>query len=144
MAKRDAPTLGEGKLCYLQIPSLDPERSGEYYRSAFGWRIRENDDGLAFDDGVGEVSGAFVTGRPPSTEAGMVLYVMVGDAAAAVDRVLAAGGAIDRPLGRAGADLVAWIRDPDGNLLGVYEQPRLAELVAAQDGDVSAGSAREG
>lgn len=135
MATHEAPTLGEGKLCYLQIPSLEPERSAEFYRSAFGWNIRETREGLSFDDGVGEVSGSFVTGRPPSSEAGMVLYVMVGDAAAAVDRVLAAGGEIDRPLGRVGDDLIAWIRDPDGNLLGVYEQPRLAELVAAREAD---------
>lgn len=135
MTTHHGPTLGEGKLCYLQIPSLEPGQSADFYRSVFGWTIRETREGLSFDDGVGEVSGSFVTGRPPSSEAGLVLYVMVGDAAAAIERVLAAGGEIERPLGRDGDDLFAWVRDPAGNLIGVYEQPRLAELVAAQEAD---------
>jgi predicted enzyme related to lactoylglutathione lyase len=137
MGKRDVPTLGEGKLCYLQIPAVDVAESAQFYRSAFGWNIRTDGDGsTAFDDGVGEVSGSWVTGRPPSSEAGLVLYVMVGDAAAAVARVEQAGGEIVRPLAREGDELIAWFRDPAGNIMGVYEQPRLAELVAAQDATV--------
>jgi predicted enzyme related to lactoylglutathione lyase len=133
VGKRDVPTLGEGKLCYLQIPSLDVDESAEFYRAAFGWNIRAADDGsTSFDDGVGEVSGSWVTGRPPSGDAGLVIYVMVGDAAAAVARVEQAGGEVVRPLTREGEDLIAWFRDPTGNLMGVYEQPRLAELVAEQ------------
>jgi uncharacterized protein len=135
MVKRDVPTLGEGKLCYLQIPAVDVAESAEFYRAAFGWNIRtDGHASTSFDDGVGEVSGSWVTGRPPSGEAGLVLYVMVGDAAAAVARVEQSGGEIVRPLAREGDDLIAWFRDPAGNVMGIYEQPRLAELVAAQDG----------
>ncbi len=53
------PTIGNGKICYIQMPAVDIARSAEFYRAVFGWKIRTRGDGsTAFDDGVGEVSGA--------------------------------------------------------------------------------------
>ena len=70
------PTLRIGKLCYVEIPAVDVHRSASFYESAFGWNIRFRDsDRPSFDDTTGEVSGAFVTGRPPATEPGLMLYV---------------------------------------------------------------------
>ncbi|MBA4056528.1 MAG: glyoxalase, partial [Marivirga sp.] len=55
------PTYGNGKICYLEIPAKDTEVSASFYRDSFGWKIRRHGDGsLAFDDGVGEVSGMWV------------------------------------------------------------------------------------
>jgi len=35
----------------------------------FGWETRKRGDGAtAFDDGIGQVSGSWVTGRKPSTD----------------------------------------------------------------------------
>ena len=60
------PTYGHGKICYVEIPATDVARSAAFYETAFGWKTRKRGDGaLAFDDGVGEVSGTWVTGRPP-------------------------------------------------------------------------------
>lgn len=40
----------------------------------FGWEIRRRDNGeLTFNDGVGEVSGAWVTGHPPADPAGNIM-----------------------------------------------------------------------
>ena len=59
-----APTLGNGKICYLEIPATDITRSADFYGRVFGWRVRKRGDGsTAFDDGVGEVSGTWVLGR---------------------------------------------------------------------------------
>jgi predicted enzyme related to lactoylglutathione lyase len=33
------PTLGNGKICYIEIPALDIKRSAEFYRNVFGWNI---------------------------------------------------------------------------------------------------------
>ena len=44
---------------------------------------------IAFDDTVGEVSGTWVTGRSPSPEPGLLLYIMVDSVAATVDAVIA-------------------------------------------------------
>ena len=58
------PTLGNGKICYVEMPSSDVQRSTEFYEKVSGWKIRKRGDGaIAFDDGVGDVSGTWVTGR---------------------------------------------------------------------------------
>jgi predicted enzyme related to lactoylglutathione lyase len=68
------PTLATGKICYLEIPAADVERSSRFYRDAFGWELRTRDDGtIAFDDAVKEVSGSWVTDRPPSAEPGIMV-----------------------------------------------------------------------
>jgi len=46
------PTLGNGKICYIQIPAADAQQSADFYAKTFGWTIRRRGDGeLAFDDG---------------------------------------------------------------------------------------------
>lgn len=41
----DAPTLANGKICHVEIPALDVERSAEFYRGALGWTIGRRGDG---------------------------------------------------------------------------------------------------
>jgi len=139
MSASDPPTLATGKICYLEIPATDIDRSVDFYRRAFGWHIRRRDDGsVAFDDTVGEVSGTWVLDRPPSAEPGLLVYVMVADAAAAVEGVLGAGGEIVVPVDPASREQFATFRDPAGNVLGIYQQPGLAEA----EGEASAAAAR--
>jgi predicted enzyme related to lactoylglutathione lyase len=89
-----APTPTNGKICYLEIPATDVERSSEFYRDVFGWNIRRRGDGhLAFDDSTGQVSGAWVIGRPPQ-KSGILIYVMVDNIEATVKSVASHGGTI--------------------------------------------------
>jgi predicted enzyme related to lactoylglutathione lyase len=124
----EAPTLRTGKLCYVEMPATDVHVSATFYQRAFGWTIRAADtDRPSFDDTTGAVSGAFVQGRPPASEPGFLLYVMAADATRAAQAVVDAGGEIVDPPGRLGSEVVATFRDPAGNLLGIYQQPGLAE-----------------
>jgi uncharacterized protein len=119
------PTFANGKICYIEIPATDTTRSAEFYRRVFGWNIRKRGDGsLAFDDGVGEVSGTWVTGRPPSTMPGLMIYIMVDSVATTVDALLAAGGEIVQPIGADAPEITARFRDPGGNVIGLYQQPK--------------------
>jgi len=119
------PTYGNGKICYLEMPATDIARSAEFYRKVFGWNIRQRNDGhIAFDDGVGEVSGAWVLGRPPSTTPGVLFYIMVDDAAAMVESIVANGGEIVQPIGGDAPEITARFRDPGGNVIGIYQEPR--------------------
>jgi len=128
MTTSDLPHYATGKICYIEIPATDIGRSAEFYSQAFGWQIRERGDGhTAFDDTVGEVSGTWVLDRPPLSQPGLMVYVMVADADAAVERVLSAGGEIVQPIDPGARERVARFRDPAGNVLGIYEQPGLAE-----------------
>jgi predicted enzyme related to lactoylglutathione lyase len=119
-----APKLANGKICYPEIPAADVPRSVSFYQAVFGWQIRRRGDGsTAFDDGVGEVSGAWVTGRPFSPVPGLLLYIMVDSVAATAEAVLAHGGRIVQPLGVDAPELTARFADPDGNVLGLYQEP---------------------
>jgi predicted enzyme related to lactoylglutathione lyase len=128
------PTYGTGKICYIEMPAADIKSSADFYERCFGWQIRRRDDGsTAFDDSVGEVSGTWVLDRPPATAPGLMVYIMVADAAAAVGAVLSAGGEIVRPIDPDANEVFAWFRDPAGNVIGLYQQPGLAEKEARQD-----------
>lgn len=117
------PTLGDGKICYLELPAVDIERSAEFYEGVFGWRVRRRGDGrLAFDDAVGEVSGTWVLGRPAAGEPGLLVYVMVDSVAAAIERVVAAAGELVQPIGGDAPEITARIRDPAGNVIGLYQE----------------------
>lgn len=120
-----APTLANGKICYLEIPTADIPRSVHFYQTVFGWQTRKRGDGAtAFDDGVDEVSGAWVTGRPVSSVPGLLLYIMVGSVSATVEAVLAHGGRIVQPVGVDAPEVTARFADPDGNVLGLYQEPK--------------------
>ena len=57
------PTLANGKICYIEMPATDIARSADFYKRVFGWNIRKRGDGAtAFDDAVGQVSGAWSSG----------------------------------------------------------------------------------
>ena len=117
------PTLANGKVCYIEIPAADVERSAAFYEEVFGWRLRQRGDGhTAFDDTTGEVSGSWVLGRPPQTP-GLVVYIMVDDIAAAVASVVAHGGTIVQPVGVDAPEITARFTDPAGNVFGLYQQP---------------------
>jgi hypothetical protein len=118
-------TSANGKICYLEIPAADVERSARFYGSVFGWKMRRRGDGAtAFDDPV-EVSGSFVTGRPPSRDAGVLTYVMVADIAATIELILANGGEIVQPPVPGAPETIARFHDPAGNLLGLYQDKAL-------------------
>ena len=118
------PTSVNGKVCYIEIPALDVDRSAAFYREVFGWNVRQRGDGqTAFDDTTGEVSGVWVTGRPASADPGLLLYIMVDDAAATVGTVSAQGGEIVQPIGADAPEITARFRDPGGNIIGLYQEP---------------------
>jgi uncharacterized protein len=119
------PTIAPGKISYIQIPALDVDRSAAFYETVFGWNIRRRSDGeVAFDDTVGEVSGTWLTGRPPSSEPGLLVYVMVESVEETLKKISAAGGEVVTALTPQGeGEAFATFRDPAGNVLGIGQQP---------------------
>ena len=118
------PTRTNGKICYIEMPALDINRSVVFYKDVFGWRVRTRGDGsIAFDDGVGEVSGTWVLGRKPMTEVGLLIYIMVDSVAATCEAVIANGGKIVQPVGADAPEITARFCDPAGNILGLYQEP---------------------
>lgn len=113
-----------GKICYVEIPATDVRRSARFYETVFGWRLRRRGDGhTAFDDTTGQVSGTWVTGRPASSQPGLLFYIMVDSVAAAVEAVAKHGGEIVQPVGVDAPEITARFRDPGGNVIGLYQEP---------------------
>ena len=121
--KNDRPTLANGKVCYIEIPAIDISRSVSFYKQVFGWKIRIRGDGhMAFDDGVGEVSGTWVPDRKAMTEPGLLIYIMVDDINTTIDAVTANGGKIVQPVGMDAPEITARFSDPAGNVLGIFQE----------------------
>lgn len=117
-------TSVNGKICYIEFPATDIARSADFYSRVFGWHIRKRSDGsTAFDDTTGQVSGTWVLNRPPASVPGLLMYVMVDSVAATLDAIVANGGEIAQPIGADAPEITARFRDPDGNVIGLYQQP---------------------
>lgn len=119
-----SPTLTNGKICYIEIPATDIQKSADFYTNVFGWSRRVRGDGaIAFDDATGQVSGTWVTKRPPSTTPGLLIYIMCDSVADTITSVLAHGGDIVQPMGTDAPEITARFRDPGGNVIGLYQEP---------------------
>lgn len=119
------PTYANGKICYIDLPATDIARSADFYAKVFGWNVRQRGDGTtSFDDGVGQVSGTWSLGRPPSAEPGLLLYIMVDSATETIEKIIANGCEIVQPIGGDAPEITARFRDPGGNVIGIYQEPR--------------------
>jgi predicted enzyme related to lactoylglutathione lyase len=123
VSRTGPPTLSNGKICYIEMPSADIARSADFYGRLFGWNVRTRGDGaVAFDDATGQVSGTWLTGRSPSSSPGLLVSIMVDDIAATVAAIVAEGCQIVRPVGADAPEITAWFRDPGGNIMGLYQE----------------------
>lgn len=117
------PTLAAGKLAYLLITVDDVDRAATFYAEVFGWQVRRKDDGrTSFDDGCGEVSGHWVAGQTPAGPPGILVNVLVRSVAATLETAVAAGGAVEEAPWGDPPELQARLRDPAGNVVGIFEQ----------------------
>jgi len=114
------PKPTNGKICYVEIPAKDIQKSADFYSKVFGWKIKKRGDGsTAFDDPVGGVSGTWVLKRSVATKPGMLIYVMVDNISKTTEAIVREGGAIMR----VHTPEIAHFRDPAGNIVGLYQEP---------------------
>jgi uncharacterized protein len=108
-------------ISYLHIPATNPRQSAAFYEAVFGWELRGDADHPSFDDGTGDVIGAWVTDIPPAGDAGVLPYVYVDSVDATLERVAAHGGDVAKVPYPEGDLWVATFRDPAGNVIGVWQ-----------------------
>jgi predicted enzyme related to lactoylglutathione lyase len=124
MEKSEHPTSANGKVCYIEIPAVDVLLSASFYKKVFGWQIRERSNGqIAFDDAINEVSGTWIVGRLPTTEVGILVYIMVDSVASTLKTIVSHGGKIIQEIGGDSPEITARFSDPAGNLFGLYQEP---------------------
>jgi predicted enzyme related to lactoylglutathione lyase len=119
----DASLTRHGGLSYLEIPAVDARRSAAFYGKVLGWNLREQDtDDFRFSDATGHLIGRWVTGRAISREPGLLPYIYVNHVDDAVDRAAAHGGTVVKAPYAEGDLWVATVRDPAGNIIGLWQQ----------------------
>jgi predicted enzyme related to lactoylglutathione lyase len=112
-----------GGLSYLEIPAVDAEQSAAFYGQVLGWRLERRATGdLRFEDATGHLIGRWVTGPAPSREPGLLAYFYVPRIDDAVGRVVAHGGEVVKAPYAEGNLWVATVRDPAGNMLGLWQE----------------------
>ncbi len=122
MSTKKSPTYGDSKVCYVEIPAANIAESSSFYEKVFGWTIRTRSDGtVAFDDGINEVSGAWILGRKPATEPGLVVSIMVDSVAETTKEITAGGCKIVQVIATGDGQEIAWFTDPAGNVMGIYQ-----------------------
>jgi uncharacterized protein len=115
-----------GGLSYLEIPAIDVRRSAAFYEKVLGWNIRGRDtDDPRFEDATCHLIGRWATGRPISREPGLVPYFYVDQVDDAVERATAQGGEVVEPPTTEENLRIAKVRDPAGNLIGLWQESSL-------------------
>ncbi|MGA2233064.1 MAG: VOC family protein [Tepidisphaeraceae bacterium] len=118
----DATLARNGGLSYLEIPADNPSQSAVFYQKVLGWIVQEPDGAHPkFQDGTGHLIGRWVSGRAVSREPGLLPYFYVEGVRRAVTRVVKYGGEIVKAPYPEGNLRVATVRDPSGNLIGLWE-----------------------
>jgi predicted enzyme related to lactoylglutathione lyase len=119
----DAHLARPGGLSYLKIPALDAQQSATFYEQVLGWKIRWSEtDGPRFEDATGHLIGRWVVGGAISREPGLLPYFYVHGIDAAVALVAAHGGEVVKKPYAEGNLWVATVRDPAGNVIGLWQE----------------------
>ena len=112
----------QGALSYLEIPALDTRRSAVFYEKVLGWLPRgEDGEQSKFSDPDGHLIGRWVTGRAVWREPGLLPFIYVNHIHTALEAVTANGGGIVKAVCPEGTLLVAVVRDPAGNIIGLWQ-----------------------
>ena len=107
--------LARAKAVYTALLGSEPQADAPYY---VGYDVAGQHIGLVPRGG-------------PQAMAGPVAYWRVGDIEAKLAEVAAAGGTVHEPAREVGGGrLVATFEDPDGNVLGLVQDPPAGEAPA--------------
>ena len=111
-----------GALSYLEIAALDVWKSASFYREVVGWTIIDADSSTPkFMDPGKQLLGRFVKSRAIAPEAGLLPFIYVDRIERAIASVELHGGTVVESPYREGTLWIAKVRDPAGNLIGLWQ-----------------------
>jgi predicted enzyme related to lactoylglutathione lyase len=118
---------------HFEIHAADPERVQAFYRTLFGWQFQSWGGPVEYwvittgDPGQPGINGGLVRrrGAPPAEGQAVNAFVCtvdVPDLEATLRTVSSAGGTLALPrMAVPGVGHLAYVKDPDGNILGVLQ-----------------------
>jgi uncharacterized protein len=112
-----------GHVSYLQIPAIDPMESATFYEAVFGWYIERPYPSFKAPGLIGHgLIGQWVDDRAASPDGGLLAWINVDRMEDALERVRTLGGEVLEPPAPDGPErLLATIRDPGGNVIGIVQ-----------------------
>lgn len=116
---------------HFEIPAHDLERAARFYREVFGWRVEplawEGHPYFTIRGAAGEppgregIDGGLLPAEPGNHPL-LVLHLSGASLEECLEKVVQAGGAADLPPSPVGGmGRFARFRDPEGNLLGLWQ-----------------------
>lgn len=120
------------RVVHFEIHATEPEKVADFYSALFGWKVQQWGDQpyWLFDTGSADkpgINGGLVPRRGAAPVEGQAVnaFVCTVDVAAVDDtmtRATSLGGTIALPkMPIPGVGWLAYIKDPDGNILGVMQ-----------------------
>ena len=107
-------------MSYLEIPAADAKRSAMFYRELLAWRVEQrSQDALWFRSDHASLFGRFVI--EPIKDGGVLMHFATQDVKRKQGLVHQLGGSVVKPRRRVGDLWLAIVRDPSGNLIGLWE-----------------------
>lgn len=116
---------------HFEIPARDLERAARFYREVFGWTIEplpwggppyytvRGSAGEGRKDGI---DGGLLPADGPVEHPLLVIHISGADLEDCLRRIVEAGGGIDLPAEDVGGmGRFARFRDPEGNLMGLWQ-----------------------
>jgi predicted enzyme related to lactoylglutathione lyase len=113
------------KVVHFEIPATQPEMLKTFYAKVFGWTYQEmpgqdywfTSGGPAGEEGI---NGAIMKRRDPAQPP--TVTVNVTDLNAAISTIERSGGTVVvPPVTIAGMGTYAFFKDPDGNIVGIWQ-----------------------
>ncbi len=109
--------------CHFEIPTLEPQKSKEFYGKLFGWKMDESMPDYIMFSTPDDEGGGFTTSSKPVKD-GVVIYIEVEDIGTKLEEIKKAGGSIVQ--GKKGISeefgFFALFTDPSGNIMGLWSK----------------------
>ena len=129
---------------HFEIPARDLERAARFYRDVFGWKIEplpwEGHPYFTVRGASGEppgrrgIDGGLLPIEATTPYPLLVIHITDGDLEDCLERIVEAGGQIDLPAAPVGTmGRFARFRDPEGNVLGLWESAHSQRSASPRD-----------
>jgi predicted enzyme related to lactoylglutathione lyase len=128
---------------WVEIKTRSARDTAHFYESLFGWKVIQRETADGFDVWIFDTGGepraenlrrGGIWERPREDPLGVVVYIVVDDIEAILQRARELGGKVIAGKTRQGPAYRAYFADPSGNRWGLWEEKAVAE------GETSDGS----
>ena len=106
----------------FEIGCQDSPKTTSFFSDLFGWTIERRGPATLIDTGAGRGIVGHLTSLPNGLRNYVTIYVQVDDLDAYLEKARELGGeTVEPPNEVPGAGKFAWLNDPEGNMIGIWQ-----------------------